>query len=138
MAGGPGLIKRFYDEVLVGGNLSLIDELVMDDVVDHEEGFPGQPPGKEGVRFYVNTIRTAFPDLSVKTVEPALAEGDLEAAHSILTGTHQGDFAGSPPSGNSVEFSGVDIIRVVDGKVAEHWGSTDTLSLMQQIGAVPR
>ena len=80
MAGGTGLIKRFYDEVLVGGNLSLIDELVMDDVVDHEEGFPGQPPGKEGVRFYVNTIRTAFPDLSVKTVEPALAEGDLEAA----------------------------------------------------------
>ena len=138
MAGGQGLIKRFYDEVLTGGNLSLIDELVTDDVVDHEEGFPGQPPGKEGVKFYVNAIRTAFPDLAVKTSEPALADGNLEAVHTVLTGTHQGDFAGVPASGKSVEFSGIDIIRVEDGKVAEHWGSTDTLSLMQQIGAVPK
>jgi predicted ester cyclase len=83
MAGGNGLIKRFYDEVLTGGNL-------------------------------------------------------LEAAHVTLTGTHQGDFAGIPATGKSVEFSGIDIVRVQDGKVAEHWGSTDTLSLMQQIGAVPK
>lgn len=138
MAGGQGLIKRFYDEVLTGGNLMLIDEMVTDDVVDHEEGLPGQPPGKEGVKFYVNAIRTAFPDLAVKTSEPALAEGNLEAAHVILTGTHQGDFAGVPASGKSVEFSGIDIVRVEDGKVAEHWGSTDTLGLMQQIGAVPK
>lgn len=138
MAGGTGLIKRFYNEVIVGGNLSLIDELVRDDIVDHEEGMPGQPPGKEGVKFYVNTIRSAFPDIAVKTTEPALAEGDLEAAYSVLAGTHTGDFAGIPASGKAVEFAGTDIIRVEDGKVAEHWGSTDTLSLMQQIGAVPR
>jgi len=112
--------------------------MVADDVVDHEEGFPGQPPGKEGVKFYVNAVRTAFPDLAVKTSEPALADGDLEAAHVTLTGTHQGDFAGIPATGKSVEFSGIDIVRVQDGKVAEHWGSTDTLSLMQQIGAVPK
>lgn len=138
MAGGTGLIKRFYDEVLVGGDLSRIDELVADDIVDHEEGFPGQPPGKDGVRFYVNTIRTAFPDLAVKTAEPALADGNLEAVHSVLTGTHTGDFAGVPASGKTVEFSGIDIIRVEDGKVAEHWGSTDTLGLMQQIDALPQ
>jgi steroid delta-isomerase-like uncharacterized protein len=138
MADGAGLIKRFYNEVLVGGNLSLIDELVIDNVIDHEEGVPGQPPGKEGMRFYVNAIRTAFPDLTVKTTEPALADGDLECAYFTLSGTHQGDFAGIPASGKTVEFSVIDIIRVEDGKVAEHWGSTDTLSLMQQIGAVPR
>ncbi|MDQ0617252.1 ester cyclase [Arthrobacter globiformis] len=138
MAGGQGLIKRFYDEVLTGGNLSLLDEMVMDDVVDHEEGIPGQPPGKEGMRFYVNAVRAAFPDLAVKTSEPALADGNLEAAQTVLTGTHQGDFAGVPATGKSVEFSGIDIIRVQDGKVAEHWGSTDTMSLMQQIGAVPK
>jgi predicted ester cyclase len=55
-----------------------------------------------------------------------------------LAGTHQGDFAGIPASGRTVEFSGIDIIRLQDGKVAEHWGSTDMLGLMQQIGAVPR
>lgn len=138
MADGTGLIKRFYTDVLVGGNLGLIDELVVDNILDHEEALPGQPPGKEGVRFYVNAIRTAFPDLAIKTIEPTLADGDLEAAHTVLSGTHQGDLMGVAPTGRSVEFGGVDIIRVEDGKVAEHWGSTDTLSLMQQIGAIPK
>lgn len=137
MSDGSGLMQRFYTEILVGGNLALIDELIRDDFVDHEEPLPGQPPGKEGVAFFINAIRSAFPDLKVKTTEPALADGNLEAVHGILTGTHQGDFAGIAPTGRSVEFSGIDIIRVQDGRVAEHWGVTDTLTLMQQIGAVP-
>jgi len=136
MAEGTGLLRRFYEEVLAGGNLALIDEFVMDDIQDHEDPMPGQPPGKDGVKFYTNAIRTAFPDLTVK-LDPAFAEGDLEASHVVLSGTHKGDFLGIPASGKSVEFSSVDIIRVADGKVAEHWGSSDTLSLMQQIGAVP-
>jgi steroid delta-isomerase-like uncharacterized protein len=137
MADGTGLITRFYKEIIEGGNLALIDELAKDDFVDHEEALPGQPPGKEGARFFVEAIRTAFPDIKVKTIEPSLADGNLEACHVILTGTHQGEMAGVAATGKSVEFGSTDIIRVEDGKVAEHWGSTDTLSLMQQIGAVP-
>jgi predicted ester cyclase len=136
MADGTGLIKRFYKEVIEGGNLSLVDELATDDYVDHEEALPGQPPGKDGVRFFVNAVRTAFPDIKVKSIEPCLADGNLEACHVILTGTHRGDMAGVAPTGRSVEFGGTDIIRVEDGKVAEHWGTTDNLGLMQQIGAV--
>ncbi|MGO4586972.1 ester cyclase [Arthrobacter sp. 2RAF6] len=138
MTDGTGLIGRFYKEIIEGGNLDLIDELATDDLVDHEEALPGQPPGKEGVRFFVSAIRTAFPDIKVKTIEPWLTDGHLEACHVVMTGTHRGDMAGVPASGKSVEFGGTDIIRVEDGKVAEHWGSTDTLSLMQQIGAIPQ
>jgi predicted ester cyclase len=137
MADGTGLITRFYKEIIEGGNLALIDELATDDYVDHEEALPGQPPGKAGVRYFVDAIRTAFPDIRVKTIEPSLADGNLEACHVILTGTHQGEMAGVAATGKSVEFGSTDIIRVEDGKVAEHWGSTDTLSLMQQTGAVP-
>jgi steroid delta-isomerase-like uncharacterized protein len=136
MADG-GLIKRFYEEVLAGGNLDLIDELTTEDVVDHEEGLPGQPSGREGVKFFVNAIRQGFPDIAPKTVTPALADGDLEAARAVLGGTHQGEFMGIPATGSTVEFETIDIIRLEDGKVAEHWGVTDVLSLMQQIGAVP-
>jgi predicted ester cyclase len=136
MSEGTGLLRRFYEEVLAGGNLALIDDFVLDDIQDHEDPMPGQPPGKEGVKFYTNAIRTAFPDLAVQ-LDPALADGDLEASHVVLTGTHKGDFMGIPPTGKSVKFSSADIIRIQDGKVAEHWGSSDTLSLMQQIGAVP-
>ena len=75
MSDGTGLIKRFYTEVLEGGNLALIDELSTNDFVDHEEGLPGQPPGKEGVRFFLNAIRSAIPDITAKTIQPYLADG---------------------------------------------------------------
>ena len=136
MADG-GMIGRFYEEVLTGGNLSLIDALTTEDVVDHEEGLPGQPSGREGVRFFVNAIRQGFPDLRLKSIDPTMTDGDLEAARTILSGTHSGEFMGIPASGSAVEFESIDIIRLNDGKVAEHWGVTDVLTLMQQIGAVP-
>ncbi|MDQ0822503.1 steroid delta-isomerase-like uncharacterized protein [Arthrobacter sp. V4I6] len=137
MPDGNGLIKRFYTEVLEGGDLTLIDELVSDDFVAHDP-LPGQPPTKDGLRFFVNTMRAAFPDLRATTTEPALTEGNLEARYVVLTGTHQGELMGVAPTGRSVEFSGIDIIRVDDGKVVEHWGATDTFTLMQQIGALPK
>jgi steroid delta-isomerase-like uncharacterized protein len=105
--------------------------------VDHEEGLPGQPSGREGVRFFVNAMRQAFPDLRLKTIDPTMTDGDLEAARTILTGTHGGEFMGIPASGSTVECESMDIVRVSDGKVAERWGVTDVLTLMQQIGAVP-
>ncbi|MBT2519736.1 ester cyclase [Arthrobacter sp. ISL-28] len=137
MASGSGLIERFYREILEGGNLSLIDELSSDDFVDHEEALPGQPPGKEGARYFVNAVRTAFPDIRVKSLEPTLVDGNMEACHVVLTGTHRGELAGIAGTGKSVEFGGTDIIRVEGGKVAEHWGTTDNMRLMQQIGAIP-
>ena len=89
--------------------------------------------------FFVNTMRAAFPDLLATTSEPALVDGNLEALYVVLTGTHQGELMGIEPTGRSVEFSGIDIIRVDDdGKVVEHWGATDMMALMQQIGAVPQ
>lgn len=130
-------MQRFYKEIFEGGNLALIDELVADDFVDHEEPLPGQPPGKEGVVFFVKALRAAFPDIKAKLEPPVLIDGNLEAVYVVCTGTHQGDFAGIPPTGRSIEFGGIDIIRFEDGKAAEHWGVTDTLKLMQQLGAIP-
>jgi steroid delta-isomerase-like uncharacterized protein len=137
MAEGSGLIRRFYDDVVGNGEVNLIDELTTDDLVDHEEGLPGQPSGREGVKFFVNTFREAFPDVSTRTVGPTLVDGELEAARVVVTGTHKGEFLGVPPTDKAVEIEGIDIIRVEDGKVAEHWGVTDTMGLMQQLGALP-
>ncbi len=130
------MIKRFYDEAIGSGHLNLIDELASDDLVDHEEGFPGQPQGKEGVKFFVNALRQAFPDIKA-TVDVTLDQGELAAGRAIMRGTHQGEFMGVPASNKSVEVETIDIIRVEGGKVAEHWGVTDTMGLMQQIGAIP-
>ena len=136
MGEGSGLIRRFYDEVVRDGELGLIDELTTDDFVDHEE-FPEQPPGREGVKFFVNAMRAAFPDIQAKSIDATLADGNLEAAHVVLTGTHKGDFIGVAATDKTVEIESIDIIRLEDGKVAEHWGVTDVMSLMQQLGAIP-
>jgi steroid delta-isomerase-like uncharacterized protein len=130
------LIQRFYDEMLSEGNLDKIDELVTDDVVDHEQGLPGQPEGKDGVRFFVETMRGAFSDLKA-TVGQSLESGDMAAAYVTVTGKHTGEFMGVPASDRSFEIEGMDMIRVEDGRCAEHWGVTDNMSLMQQIGGVP-
>jgi steroid delta-isomerase-like uncharacterized protein len=136
MAQGAELIQEFYDEMLSKGNMDAIDELVTDDVVDHEQGLPGQPEGKEGVRFFVGTMRDAFSDLK-GTVGESLESGNMAAATVTITGKHTGEFMGVPATDKSFEIECIDMIRIEDGKCAEHWGVTDNMSLMQQIGAVP-
>ena len=136
MAEGVELIQRFYDELLSEGNLDAIDELVTDDVVDQEQGLPGQPEGKEGVVFFVNAMRGAFSDIRA-TVGQSLESGDLACAQSTITGRHTGDWMGVPASDKSFEIQSIDIIRIEDGKCAEHWGVTDNIALMMQIGAIP-
>jgi predicted ester cyclase len=81
-------------------------------------------------------MRGAFSDLKA-TVDHSLESGDLAAAQVTITGKHTGEFMGVPASEKSFEIKTVDIIRVEDGKCAEHWGVTDNMSLMQQIGGVP-
>jgi steroid delta-isomerase-like uncharacterized protein len=136
MAEGVELIQAFYDEMLGNGNLDRIDEFVTDDVVDHEEGLPGQPEGKDGVVFFVNAMRGAFSDIKA-TMGPSVESGDMASAEVTITGKHTGEFMGVPATDKSFEIEAIDIIRIEDGKCAEHWGVTDNMALMQQIGAVP-
>jgi steroid delta-isomerase-like uncharacterized protein len=136
MAEGAELIQRFYDETLSKGNMDAIDDLVTDDVVDHEQGLPGQPEGKEGVKFFVSAMRDAFSDLKA-TVGPTVEEGNMASAEVTITGKHTGEFMGVPATDKPFEIQSIDIVRFEDGKCAEHWGVTDNMALMQQIGAVP-
>jgi steroid delta-isomerase-like uncharacterized protein len=131
------LARRFYEDVMVGGDLGVIDELLTADFVDHEEGPPGSPGGHEGVRFFVTTFREAFPDMQV-SMDDVIESGDRIVVRATMRGTQTGELMGIPASGNRVELEMIDIVRVEDGRVAEHWGAADNLSLMQQIGAIPQ
>jgi predicted ester cyclase len=71
------------------------------------------------------------------TVEDLIAEGDTVVARVVIRGTHRGEYMGLPATGKQIEFSGFDCLRIVDGKFAEHWGTFDQLSMMQQLGALP-
>ena len=129
------LCKKFYDEVANKGNVDMIDELVAEDFVEHEV-FPGLEPGREGVKQFFTMMRTAFPDLKFK-VEFMMSDGDKVATYVTMSGTQKGEFMGTPASGKKFTTKMVDIVRIVDGKAVEHWGVTDGLMMMQQLGAMP-
>ena len=128
------LTRRFYDDVLVGGNLDLIDELVHDEFVEHEE-FPGLPPGKESIRFFVTTMREAFPDLTT-TIEDIIVEDNKAVSRLRFSVTHRGEFGGIPPTGKKIDVQAIDIVAYRDGKLIEHWGVTDQMAMMQQLGVI--
>jgi steroid delta-isomerase-like uncharacterized protein len=129
------LNRRFVEEVINQGNTDAIDELIDPGVVDHAAP-PGFPTGREGAKQFAAMMRSAFPDLHL-TIEDMIAEGDKVVMRSTWSGTHEGEFMGIPATGRRVTVSAIDISRVADGRMVEHWEQSDALGLMQQLGVVP-
>jgi steroid delta-isomerase-like uncharacterized protein len=129
-------VRQFYDEVINAGALDRIDEFCTEDFVEHEE-FPGLPPDREGVKQFFGMVREAFPDFRID-VDDIIAEGDRVAVRMRMSGTQQGDFLGVPATGRHFSVTGIDILRLVDEeRAAEHWGASDMMGMMQQLGAIP-
>ena len=115
-------------------NTDAIGELVAEDYREHDP-LPGQGEGREGVRDRFSILSLA---LAPKfTVEDVIAEGDRVVVRWTNSGTHIGAFAGIPPTGKSFVIAGIDVYRVADGKLAEHWHVVDQLAQLQQLGVIP-
>ncbi len=130
------LVRRFVDEVQSRGNIDAIDELCSSEFVNHSAP-PRVPSNCEGVKQVTTMFRQAFPD-SYFTVEDMVAEGDKVATRKTFHGTHQGEFMGIPPTGQQVSIGLIDIVRLANGQVVEHWSMGDNLGLMQQLGVIPQ
>jgi predicted ester cyclase len=128
-------IVRNYTELTNAKDLEGAFAHVSPDFVDHAVR-PGMPQGIAGTRLLFNMLFTAFPDLHA-TIEDIIAEGDKVVDRMICEGTHQGFFMGAPPTGKRVKWSFIDINRIVDGKIVEHWVETGQMDLLQQLGLVP-
>ena len=130
------LARQLVEELINQGNISVIDELLIPDFVEHEELPPGIPSGREAPNAMFAMLRSAFPDLKA-TIEHLIAEGDEVVLHMTWTGTHEGEFMGIPPTGKSISINVIDILRIAGGKFVEHWGVMDSMAMMQQLGVVP-
>ena len=126
------IVRRFFEEVFNRQNLAVLDELVSSDFIHHQ-------PGRvlRGAEFF-NQVKSrdhflAFPDLHI-TIEDMIAEGDKVVTRWTARGTHQGEAMGLPPTGNEVTWTGMNFMRVVNGKLVEDWEELDLLGLMQQLG----
>jgi steroid delta-isomerase-like uncharacterized protein len=129
------IVRRFWG-VWEEGNIGLVDELVGPDYVNHNPGMPNQPEGPEGIKVVVSMFRAGMLDLRV-VIEDVIAEGDKVMMRYRIEGTHEGELFGVPPTGRRVSIESITVERVSGGKIREHWRVTDTLDMMQQLGAIP-
>lgn len=129
-------LRRLLEEVVNKKNISVFDEVTTPDFVEHEQLGPGLPPNREGAKQFFAVVLSAFPDLRV-VVEDEITAGDKVVARSTWSGTHQGEFQGIPATGRQVTVQVIDICRIENGKIIEHWGQMDALGLLQQLGAIP-
>jgi steroid delta-isomerase-like uncharacterized protein len=111
-------------------------DLLAPEYVAHVPGAPGPLVGLEAWTQFSGSFAEAFPDIRL-TVEDIFSVGDKVAARVAFHGTHRGEFQGIAPTGKEVDFSSIEINRVADGKVEEHWVELDLVGLMQQLGALP-
>lgn len=128
-------IARDYFAAFANKDLVWIDEHIAPDFVRHDPGLPFEVRGPEGVRHLNSVLLTAFPDLRID-VEDVVAEGDKVLARLTLRATHQGEFMDIPPTGKEVEVGVLDLFRIADGRLEEHWAMIDNLGMMQQLGVI--
>lgn len=122
-------------EVFNTGNLNEIEEVATADLVLHHATDREVTPREMYKQSFV-VVRNAFPDIHM-VIDDLFGEGDKVACRWTITGTHKGAYQGIPPTNKKLVFSGNNIFRIADGKVAEIWSRYNTLGMMQQLGVIP-
>ena len=126
------IVARFNREVIAGGDERAFREMIAPDFVNRTAP-PGMPAGPEGMIMMFNQVlRPAFPDLTVE-IHAQVAEGDLVTTRKTIRGTHRGEIFGIPATQRAVTIDVIDIVRVKDGRYAEHWGVNTLASVVAQL-----
>jgi predicted ester cyclase len=128
------IYRRLIEEGFNQGNLAVVDELMAPGAREHQRG---AGDGIEGAKKTIMYLRSAFPDFKI-TIDEVVVSGDKVWARQRGGGTNLGSFAGHPPSGRKAFTDVIDVVRIEDGKIVEHWGVPDQLGMMMQLGLVQR
>ncbi len=129
------IIRQFIEAIINPRNSAAFDELYDPHFVNHDTA-PGASVGIEGLRQHYRLFRAAFPDYW-ETIDSIISRGDTLVVRSTMYGTHRGAWKGILPTGRRVRATRLRILRIVNGKIAEGWGSIEPVGLMQQLGAIP-
>lgn len=126
------VVRRFNFEVIEQGNVEAAKELLASGFVNRTAP-PGTHPGIEGmVHMITNILKPAFPDLKIE-IHDQIAEGDKVTTRKTIRATHQGALMGIAATGRSVSIDVIDIVRIADGKYAEHWGVNTLFQVLSQL-----
>ena len=129
------LMKRWFEEVWNQGNEGVIEDLLAEDGVIHGlvDGNGNPVTGLKAFHEFHNQFRGAFPDINV-SVDDVIADGDRVVARCSVRGTHSGDHLGFAATDAPVNFDGIAIVRIKDGKIIEAWNQFDFLQMNKQLG----
>jgi len=127
-------IVRHYQEIYNSNQLDNLLEVVSEGLLTPRI-MAGIPAGIEGAKVAHQIMLTGFPDYQT-VIDDLIAEGDKVTARITMSGTNTGSFMGIPATGQHVEFTGIYIARIANGKIVEHWGEEDGVSLLIQLGVL--
>jgi C-1 hydroxylase len=125
------LVRRWF-EALTRHDVDGVADMVAEDLIHNSS----TNQGRDGVRAELDYWFSAFPDASV-SVEDLIAEGDRVVARVTSSGTHGGEFMGSPATGKRISVQEVDIFRIENDKIAEAWSAVDFFGMLTQLGLLP-
>ncbi len=128
------IIRRYIEEVINTGNTGRIEQFISPDYTEIFEG-KRYPLGIQGAREHIAGVRRTYPDLTL-TVEQQIAEGDWVATSITARGTHRGEWMGIRPTGKVLTYTGVNLDKVIGGRIVEHGGAANMLGPLLEAGAI--
>ncbi len=128
------IIQRYVEEIINTGNVEKIGEFIDPEYTEVHEG-KRYPMGISGAKEHILGVRQTYPDLKL-TIERQIAEGEWVATCITASGTHRGTWMNIKPTGKFVTYTGVNVDRIVNGKIVEHGGAANMLGPLIEIGAV--
>ncbi len=129
------VVRRNTEEVQGKGNYEVFEELFAKDFVDHTPQPGGFSADRDGARNLYKALRSAFPDFRAE-IHWQISDGERVTTFKTYHGTHLGEFWGIAPTGKKIQFETVDVMRVKNGKISDHWGVANLFSLAQQLGLI--
>jgi steroid delta-isomerase-like uncharacterized protein len=129
------LIEAYFNQVWNQGNLELLDKIIAPHYVNHHPSAPNPLPGPVGLIPIIAGMRKGIPDLRY-TIQNLVITEDKVVAHVRVQGTHRDTLWGIPPTGRSFDVEQINIERIEDGKIVEHWRVTEELKMFRQLGLV--
>jgi predicted SnoaL-like aldol condensation-catalyzing enzyme len=127
------VVHEFYETIFKNHDLNRVERFMHEDYIQHN---PDTAQGMKGfIEFHEGFFR-AVPDFCA-SINRMVAEDDLVFVYNTITGTHTGmGFLDYRPTGNPIRFDAVDMFRLRDGRLCEHWDVADTRALFLQVGGI--
>jgi steroid delta-isomerase-like uncharacterized protein len=126
------IIRQYFEEVWNKGNVDLLDKMIAPGYLNHSSSVANPIPGPDGLKPIIIAMRQAFPDLHYE-IEDIIISPENVVARVVVSGTHNGDFFGIAPTNKKIRVNQINIERIIDGRITEHWRLTDELLLMKQL-----